>query len=880
MIAVVKREAKDLVTSSASTRSGPTELLVESYRLQGERDLAAALRAAEAAVTQDERFAFGWERVAELQFGFGRLKTAKVALARALKLSPRNAQAVALQGFILSAENRISAALQEFNRAIELDGRLANGWLGRGLCRFRNRQKEGGLQDLQMASAVEPQRSLLRSYLGKAFADTGDEKRAMHELELARDLDPMDPTPWLYSALILHDDEQTARAIHELEKSQELNDSRSLYRSRFLLDQDQAVRSANLAAIFEDAGMSQVSVRESARAVAFDYSNFSAHLNLAASFNQLRDPTRFNLRYESQWFNEHLLASLLAPVGAGSLSQNLSQQEYSQLFAGKSFGLNTTTEYFSTGEWRETASQFGTLGNMSYALDLDYQSKAGVRVNNDLERIEWYSRIKQQINPEDSVMALIKYQHYDAGDNLQYYDPQSSARPDFRFEETQTPLLLAGWHHEWSPGVHTLLLGGRLLNDQHVSDKAAGQTAAVVNPPGLFDPTAVVPFDVDYQSKFTTYTAELNQIFQRTYHTDIFGARYMDGRVEADALLDNPPPLQAPLFTLPERSFTDANLRRFSVYAYHHWEIIDHLMLIGGMAYDALDYPANFRRPPLESTESHKEHWSPKAALIWDLTSCARIRGIFSQAVGGVEYDESVRLEPTQLAGFSQSFRSRISESLVGSVEAPEYQIAGGALDLRPGTNTWLSFQGQSLREHVRRDFGIFEFDFFPPSGSPVATPANTVENLDYHEWQAQAVLNQILGREWFVELLYQFTRSELDRGRPTIPATASFDRSMTSRADLQQGEFALTWRSPTGFFARGELWWYAQALAGDGPQPSGDSFPQLNVYAGYRFPKRRAELTVGGLNLTGGDYRLSPLNYYMEMPRERVFYLRLRLNF
>src|SRR5882724_8225688 len=201
-----------------------------------------------------------------------------------------------------------------------------------------------------MASAVEPQRSLLRSYLGKAFADTGDEKRAMHELELARDLDPMDPTPWLYSALILHDDEQTARAIHELEKSQELNDNRSLYRSRFLLDQDQAVRSANLAAIFEDAGMSQVSVRESARAVAFDYSNFSAHLNLAGSFNQLRDPTRFNLRYESQWFNEHLLASLLAPVGAVSLSQNLSQQEYSRLFPDKRFGASSTTEFFSDGQ--------------------------------------------------------------------------------------------------------------------------------------------------------------------------------------------------------------------------------------------------------------------------------------------------------------------------------------------------------------------------------------------------------------------------------------------------------------------------------------------------------------------------------------------------
>lgn len=854
-----------------------SEWLARSYEYQAAHQLERALAAARASVQRSPDFAFGWARVAELEFSLGHTSAARRAIQRALELGPRNAQAHAVNGFLLAAENRIKDAITEFDNAIELDSALGNAWLGRGLCRIRRGDKSGGREDLLTAAALEPQRSLLRSYLGKAFGDAGEEKRALHELDLARQLDPADPTPWLYSALLLHDNYQTADAIHNVEKSQELNDNRAVYRSRLLLDQDQAVRSANLANIFEDAGMSDVSVRESARAVSFDYANFSAHLNLASSFNQLRDPTRFNLRYESEWFNEHLLASLLAPVGAGSLSQNLSQQEYSQLFAGKRFGLNGTTEYRSDGEWRQLASHFGTLGDTSYALDLDYQHKNGVRINNDLERIEWYTRIKQQFGSQDSALVIVKYQDYDAGDNYQYYDPDASARPGFRLEETQAPLLLAGWHHEWSPGIHTLFLGGRLVNDQHASDTGVNELAAIINPPGMFDPTNVVPFDVDYHSEFVTYTAELNQIFQRARHTDILGVRYQDGNFEADASLDNPPPAYASWFVLPENSATDTDFQRLSVYAYHHWEIIDNLMLVGGVAYDALDYPANFRRPPLESKESDKEHWSPKAALIWDITPRVRARGMFSQAVGGVSYDESVRLEPTQLAGFGQSFRSVISESLVGSVEAPDYQIAGGALDLRPGTNTWLSLQGVSLRGEVKRDFGIFDIDFM---GSPPGTQANTVEEFDYQEWQARAVLNQIVGRDWFLEAQYQFTRSELERELPTIAATPGFDRTATSLADLHQGGLAVIWRPPKGFFARGEFWWFAQDLGGDGQPPPGDSFPQVNLYAGYRFPKRRAELTVGVLNLTDEDYHLSPLNYYLELPRERVLYVRFRFNF
>ena len=91
-------------------------------------------------------------------------------------------------------------------------------------------------------------------------------------------MDPQDPTSWLYSALLNQEENRVNDAVTDLENSQELNQNRSVYRSRLLLDQDQAVRGANLASIYRDAGMSDVSMHEAGRAVNDDYANYSAHL--------------------------------------------------------------------------------------------------------------------------------------------------------------------------------------------------------------------------------------------------------------------------------------------------------------------------------------------------------------------------------------------------------------------------------------------------------------------------------------------------------------------------------------------------------------------------------------------------------------------------
>ncbi len=202
-----------------------------------------------------------------MEFSFGRHKEAGAALERGLQLTPLNAQAHALMGFVLSAENKIAAARAAFEQAVQLDGALGNGWLGLGLTKIKRGDKAGGRADLQTAATVEPTQSFFHSYLGKALSAEGRRGEARKDLDLARQLDPRDPTPWLYSAIEHQQNNRTNEAIADLEQSIAINDNRRLYRSEFLLDQDRAVRSANLAKLYQNAGMTGVAVREATRAV-------------------------------------------------------------------------------------------------------------------------------------------------------------------------------------------------------------------------------------------------------------------------------------------------------------------------------------------------------------------------------------------------------------------------------------------------------------------------------------------------------------------------------------------------------------------------------------------------------------------------------------
>ncbi len=887
MVAAVK-----LQTNQFAPAANASQLLGQSYYFQSQFLLSQAVRSAREAVARSTNFAFGWERVAELEFSFGRLASAESALTRALALAPRNGQAHALKGFLLLGRDDLSGAVASFEEALRLDNTLANGWLGRGLSRIRQRRADEGRADLQMAAALEPNRWLLRSYLGKAYANAADkassralrkelDAKALAELELARAKDPNDPTPWLYSALLDYQKNRIGEAVNDLEESIDRNQNRAVYRSRLLLDQDRSVRNANLANIYKSAGMTEVSLRESAAAVTYDYGNSSAHYNLASSFNALRDPTRFNLRHESDWFHELLLANLLQQGGGASLSQHLSQEEYSRPFEEKNrLGFTSSTEYFSEGEVRQQASQFGTFDKTSYAMDLDYDRKSGVRPNNDLSRVEWYTRVKEQLTEQDSLFLLTKYQDYESGDNFQYYDP-GTARRNFRLTEKQEPIVLAGYHREWTPGVHTLLLGGRLVNDQHYSDEGRDQTllaldATTAGVTNVFS----LPMNVDYRSEFEIYSFEANQIIQRERHTDVLGARYQTGHFDTqDRLTLDPASVFGPYFNSPPAgALTDEPFERIAAYGYHTWEMIDRVFLTAGISYDRVTYPDNFRVSPISAGHSTRDRLSPKVSLIWRPRSEVTFRGAYLRSLGGVSYDESVRLEPTQLAGFGQSFRSVISESLVGSVSAPAYDVGGAAVDLKFPTRTYLGVEAQWLQSDLRRSVGAFSYTSltFPP---PPIQPTSTPEQLDYTEKSIKVTLNQVVANDLFFEAQYKITRSKLDDDYPAIPSSANAFAHTSGRAEMQQVGLSGLYIHPCGVFARAESWWFIQHNLGDSSGLRGESLQQINLYAGYLFPRRRGELTIGILNVTDQDYRLNPLNPYSELPRERLFYARLKIN-
>ena len=202
-----------------------------------------------------------------MQFSFGQHQAALDELDRALSIAPRLASARALNGFILLEQDKVPDALAAFGQARTLDAAFGPAWLGQGLCLLHEREFAGARSAFQAAAALEPQRALFRSYMGKAASELGEGNAAEKEFGLAKKLDPKDPTAWLYSALHLWQQNRINQAIRDLEHSIDLNDELAPFRSRLLLDKDRSVRSANLAAIYDDAGFPDVSRHTDERAV-------------------------------------------------------------------------------------------------------------------------------------------------------------------------------------------------------------------------------------------------------------------------------------------------------------------------------------------------------------------------------------------------------------------------------------------------------------------------------------------------------------------------------------------------------------------------------------------------------------------------------------
>src|SRR5437764_522145 len=82
------------------------------------------------------------------------------------------------------------------------------------------------------------------------------------------------------------------------------------------------------------------------------------------------------------------------------------------------------------------------------------------------------------------------------------------SRSHFWFDEYQHPMGIGAWRHEWSRGVHALLLGGRLENEQRFTDQAVPEVRFETFGNGALSGIFLTPFDLTYHNRLEIYTAE------------------------------------------------------------------------------------------------------------------------------------------------------------------------------------------------------------------------------------------------------------------------------------------------------------------------------------------------------------------------------------
>jgi outer membrane receptor protein involved in Fe transport len=312
-----------------------------------------------------------------------------------------------------------------------------------------------------------------------------------------------------------------------------------------------------------------------------------------------------------------------------------------------------------------------------------------------------------------------------------------------------------------------------------------------------------------------------------------------------------------------------------SAYGYYLWQVLESLQLTAGLSYDWLEYPQNFRSSPISGGQQTEGHVSPKGGFIWKPLKNTVVRAAYTQSLGGASLEQSYQLEPSQVAGFNQLFRSVMPESVTGESAGARFETWNVALEQKFSTGTYFGFTAQQLNSTVSRQTGIIVV-------GPATYPSTTTENLNYTENRLLVTLDQLVGKYWSTGVHYQLADAQLLDQYPNLPSRLSAKQNLyqDNNARLNQIDAYARFNHPSGFFAQFDALWNDQHNRGYSPAEPGQSFWQFNIFAGYRFPRRHAEVTVGLLNLTGQDYQLNPLNAINELPRSRTLAVRFKINF
>ncbi len=805
------RRDEALADGRAAVTAGPGSAAAHialSYALQARFDLPAAAAEAEAATAAEPESPLAWARLGELRLSLGDLDAALAAAQKSAALPPPLAQTQNVLGYAYLSQIKTAQAQAAFHEAIALDSAAPLPRLGLGLAQIREGRLAEGRADIEIAAALDPDNALIRSYLGKAYFDEKRSDLDQRQLEMAKQLDPNDPTPWFYDAIRKQTLNRPGEALEDMQQAIERNDNRAVYRSRLMLDDDLASRSAALGRIYSDLSFQELAINQGEQSLNADPTNYSAHRLLA-------DMYASRPRHEIARVSELLQSQMLQPLNLTPVQPQLGEaspltlessgpsaaglSEYNPLFVRN----RTALQLSGTVAENETLADDVTLSGVqqwfSYSLGQFHYESDGFRPNNDIDR-DIYNIFGQAVlSPKVSLQSEYRYEETDAGDLRLQFDPETYFPEQRNEERRQSVRLGLSYKPSTSHTFLTSLIYGHSQNQ-------------LSNRLSFNDPFMQFVNETEITADTDMATAEVQYLFRSDTQNLIAGGGYLNQeRTDETSMTDTItiPPLDPEIMTTTNSAEVDGN--NSNGYLYYYLKTLKNLTLTLACAYD--DYNDEI---------VHEERFSPKAGLVWSFDPLLTLRAAWFRMLKR-PYLADQTLEPTQVAGFNQFFDDS---------DGSRTERYGVGLDSRILKNLYggLEFSWREVDKPL----------YYPDEDRTATENEDERSHHVYLHYLATARL--ALSAQGYYE---KFER----------PITAP-NEVRTYRLPLTVGYF-----HPQGWFGK-VISTYIDQKVTNLPEEDRDDFWIVDAALGYRLPRRWGVISVGVRNLFDRSFHYQDENF------------------
>ncbi len=599
--------------------------------------------------------------------------------------------------------------------------------------------------------------------------------------------------------------------MHDLQKAIKLNDNRAIYRSRLLLDEDLAARSASLARIYSNLGFQQLALVEGWKSVNIDPGNYSAHRFLADSYSSLP-------RHEIARVSELLQSQLLQPINItpvqpqlsesnlfilnGSGPGELSFNEFNPLFNRDRIALllsGTAGENDTLGDELVVS---GVLSNISFSLGQFHYETDGYRENNDLDQDIYNMFAQVQLSHKTSVMAELRLKDIEFGDVTYNFDPDDFL--PFKRETEESGSFRLGLRHSFSPGSD--IIATLLHKDIESSLHNQIEILAMIPQPPPMPPLIITDTaDFDILTDEDGYMAETQHLFSTEMINIASGVGYFSSdRKEAVTIGSSPPELD------------ETETRHTNLYVYSLLKYPENIIwTLGGSA----DF--------LKGQIVDQDQFNPKLGLTYHPFKDTMLRtAVFRVLNRSMHADQT--LEPTQVAGFNQFFEDS---------EGTESWRYGVAIDQMFTNNI------NGGIEYTRRDL---EVSFEDVPASPFES--SEVKQVDWEEQTGRAYV--YWSPHTWLALSAEYTYERFDRDKEFAASikkvkTHSFPLGINiNHPSGFSAQLKATYRDQEGNFQPQEVADPSIFFSGS------DEFWLVDLSVRYRLPKRSGLIHVGVRNL------------------------------